>query len=190
MKYYIRIITMNKKVIVFLVVFVLLIGAGIFLGPRITGYAVLKEKQQEFEIQQQEYEKLIASYEKNFTDAINTLNLINKSLVSCEENRDKTYTQLEDYMNKTLICKAELRDIEEDGKTEKENIRDDLDECEDDLAEKYHQYNELVNSAGNKLCCVMKIYNKNIDSFDVEEYEIKCREGRNGEHRIFCEVLD
>ncbi len=181
---------MNKKVIAFFIIIALFIGAGVFIGPRITGYTVLQEEKQQLEAQQIEYEDLIESYEKNFTDAINTLNLINKSLESCEENREKTHTRLEDYMNKTMECKMELKDIEEDCETEKENIRDDLEECEDDLAEKYHQYNELVNSAGNKLCCIMKIYNKNIDSFDIEDYEIKCREGTNGEYRIFCEVLD
>ena len=181
---------MNKKVIVFFVIIALFVGAGVFIGPRITGYAVLKEKQQEFEIHQQKYEGLIESYEKNFTDAINTLNLINKSLESCEENREKTYIQLEDYMDKTLKCKTELIDIEEECETEKENIRDDLDECEDDLDEKYHEYNELVNSAGNKICCIMKIYNKAINSFDVEDYGIKCREGGVGDYKIFCEVLE
>ncbi len=181
---------MNKKYIVFFVIIGAFIIAGIFLGPRITGYAVLKEKQEELEIQQKEYEDLIASYEKNFTNTLNALNLINKTLISCEENREKTYTQLEDYMNKTMECKMELKDIEEECETEKENIRDDLEECEDDLDVKYHEYNELVDSAGNKICCIMKIYNQNIDSFDVEDYSIKCREGKTGEYRIFCEVLD
>ncbi len=181
---------LDKKVIVFLAIIGSLVIAGAFMGPRITGYAVLEEEKQKLETQKEQYEALIEDYEKNYTSLVNSFLVLNKSLKSCEENVDKTYKQVETYMNKTMECKQELSDIEDQCETEKDNILDDLVECEDDLSEKYHQYNELVKTAGNRLCCIMKVYNKDISSFDIVDYEIKCREGTTGEHRIFCEVLD
>jgi len=181
---------MDKKVIAFFIVIGIFVISGISLGPRITGYTVLQEKQKELESQQQEYEDLLTSYEKNFTQTMSDLISTNKSLVSCEESKNRLYTQVESYMNKTMECKMELRDIEEQCETEKENIQDDLDECETDYAEKSHQYNEIVNYAGNKICCIMKIYNPDIESFDVDldAYEIKCREGADGQIKIFCQL--
>ncbi len=181
---------LDKKVIVFLAIIGSLVITGAIMGPRITGYTVLEKEKEQLETQKEQYEVLIESYEKNYTDLVNSFLVLNKSLQSCEKNIDRTYEKVENYMDEAMECKQELNDIEDQCETEKNNILDNLIECEEDLSKKYHQYNELVKTAGNRLCCIMKVYNKDIGSFDIVDYEIKCREGTTGEHRIFCEVLE
>lgn len=175
----------SKKAIILLVAIIAVIVSGVFLGPRITGYSVLEEEKMLLEAQNEEYEIKIESHENNYTELFNSFKLTNNSLARCEESVDKTYTQVEEYMNKSLECKMELSDIKDECEAEKDSLLENLEECETDLNVKYHEYNELVKSAGNKLCCIMKVYNGNINSFDIVDYEVKCREGNEGDNKIF-----
>ncbi len=173
----------KKKEIAFFVILTLFIALGVAFGHRITGYSVLKEENQEFET-------LIANYEENISQLKSDIGSLNNEIAVCKESKEDIYNELSDYVNKTVECKTEIKTIEGECESEKESIEEGLTTCEDELSQKKRQYTEIVTFSGNKLCCLMRVFDPSIESFDVENYKIVCKDGRTGENRIFCEALE
>ncbi len=179
----------EKKTIAFFVILGVFIISGLSLGPRITGYTVLKQQNQELEMLKQQHEVLVDSYQNNLSILIDEIDSINRDIQVCKESRDQVYEKLNEYIERTVDYKTEINNIESKCEREKESMGNELDKCRYDLGKKDRDYREILNFAGNKICCMMKVFNPKISSFDVEDYEIKCKEGRVGKYRIFCEVV-
>ena len=174
---------LKKKEIVFFSILILFIASGVAFGPKITGYTILQEENKEFET-------VVTSYENNISQLKSEIVSLNRNIDVCEQSKKDTFSELSNYVNKTVECETEIKTIEGECETDKEDIEKDLDTCEDELYQKKKQYSEIVLFSGNKLCCLMKVFDSGIESFDVEDYEIVCKEGRTGENRIFCEALE
>jgi hypothetical protein len=173
----------KKKEIAFFSILSLFIVSGLVFGPRITGYTVLKNENNELEEQQIQQQELIASYEENVT-------MLMKDLDICKETKNDLYNEIDDYINKTVEYKTEINMMSNECENEKLDIENELDDCKEKLSEIKRNYAEIVTYSGNKICCMQKVFNPGIGSFDVDKYKIVCLEGREGENRIFCEALD